>query len=139
VSIEADIALFNKRLNDAIFETLDKEVLEAARDAIREQLNSYDWTMSRGGATGSGGLRDRTQIKGETWSEGDLFILQVTDEAEFQDGPLHAGDTLTEAVEQGDSAYKMPGPRPFMHPAEEALGNGIFSSVLMRGLHSRGF
>lgn len=139
VSIEADIAAFNARLDAAIENTMQTDVLDAAKAEIVNQLNSYTWTMSRGPETGSEGLRDREQMVGSVWQNGDEIILEITDEADFQTGALNAGDTLDEVVTRGDAAYRMPRPRPFMGPAEDALGQGAFEQALEKGLRERGF
>ncbi len=136
MSIESEIAAYMRGLYRAVGATLKTDVLDAAREKIVEQLNDYDWTQSRGEAVGSGGLRDRQQIVGEVWRDGDTFTMQVVDEAEFQKQPRSAGDELADVVTEGDEAYHMPYPRPFMDPAERAID---LDDALGNGLRKRGY
>lgn len=140
MGIEADLASFKSRLFVAIENTMQTNVLDAAKTEIFDILNDYKWTKSRGPAIGSEGLRDREQMLGSTERINNQVVLEITDDADFQNGePLNDGDTLDEVVTRGDKAYRMPEPRPFMQPAEEKMGEGTFEKALAAGLRERGF
>lgn len=137
MALEKDIAAFLARLDDAIEDSLKNEVADIAKIEIGEHLDRYRFPYSRG--IHGGGLLDDVnfyvypveKIENEFW-------MRIEDVANFQEDEGMPGD-LAVAVTRGDRRYHMPGPRPFMRPAEEELGKGEFADALKMGLSKRGF
>ena len=115
--IAADIAAIERRIDAAVRGALNGPILDTAKDDISQMLRQYTFPYSRG----PGGLSDPVNFHGNVGGGGDRFELVVTDDAPFQNGGGAAGD-LADVVETGDLAYRMPGPRPFMEPADQLLG-----------------
>ncbi len=135
MGFEADVNLFEARLYDAIKDTMEKEIADAAKKEILAQLGQYSFPHSRG-PNGMGLLDSRT-LKETVEQTGDTISLTVESTALFQKDKGQPGH-LAEVVTRGDAAYHMPGPRPFMAPAQDAL-DPQFEQLLAAGLEKRGF
>lgn len=146
MSLEADLAAFSVKLNNAIRETLETDVAEVIRDEMSKNIESYTFTQSRG-PTGLG-VRDRRNFKATVDFSGDYaavaalgmndtFILRVTDVAKFQSG-ANPGVSLAEAVEEGDPRFHLYQARPFIAPTQMLMDYGLAEAELADGLKKRG-
>ena len=138
--MSADTALqsFLTRLGTAIKETMENEVADTAKDEIGRQLGRYEFPYSRGPS--GDGLLDRRNLSTRLFSVGDDLHMTIEDVAYPQEKEAPPGE-LASAVTEGRRSWHMhkAGPRPFMQPAEEKLGEGAFADALKSGLKNRGF
>lgn len=148
MGIQAELLLFEQRLNKAIVNTLETDVAEEIRDEMSENIEKYTFTHSRG-PTG-GGVRDRRNFKSEVLDSGsfaaaasalggmDVYILRVTDVAPFQ-SDARIDKSLAEVVEEGDTRYRINMARPFIAPTQMVMDYGLAEVKVADGLRSRGF
>ncbi len=131
----SSIAAFAKKLDLAIFATMQDDVAETVRETMSRFLESYDYVKSRG--PHGMGVRDRRNFDAKVEQAGDVTTLRVTDVAKFQSG-VQGSKSLAMVVETGDRAYKMPGPRPFLAPTQKDMNTGAAEKALHDGLKKRG-
>lgn len=105
------VEAFEAALQSKCEEILANEITELAKDEITNQLGHYAFPYSRG----PGGLSDRENFEDSVSG----LTLTIRDVAPFQG--TGGGSALVDVVEGGNAAYHMPGPRPFMKPAEAAV------------------
>lgn len=123
------------RLEMAVDDALDTEVAEAARTEMSRQVHErvYDAYTPQDPATrrmDSGGLSDVRNYDARV-EAGHMLTVENNTPMQHPDG-----GNLTEIVEQGRTAYRMPFPRPFVEAAEQAVNAGW---ALAQGLRRNGF
>lgn len=129
IQYETDI---KPKLEAAITDTLNDEVLTAAMDALKESAETriYKAYATKGHRRFSA-THDNSYLASTSG-----YTLTITYEAGFQGGDA-SGD-LGDVIAGGDTAYHMPFPRPWMD--EGILDNmDKIESALKSGLASRGF
>lgn len=151
MSIEADIAAYNARLDAAIADTMMTDVFIAARDHILLSVfeNVYDKYTPSGQNPyerryDNGGLSDFRNI--ELVSSGPTangFEIEVRDMAEGIDGEGPIDQVIESGVgytwTESDIYKRQPYPRPFYEGAEKMMmQSGAFERALMDGLRRRG-
>ena len=140
----SDLATFMAKLDAAIDSTMQSEVAEGAKKALRaaaysEVYGAYSPEFfSR--RMDAGGLSDIGQM--ETSYGGKALTVQ--DMASWQQlyGGSAPGGRLSEAIASGDSRYHFhkAGPRPFHEEAEQQFAaSGEFGRLLAAGLRAAGF
>ena len=153
MSIEADIALFNAKLDTAIASAMEKDVFAAARDCIIASVfpNVYDKYTPHGKVMhyerryDDGGLADPENIErvggGPTPTGYEIEIRNMTE-------GIDGGGPIDQIIETGmgyewegsDIYKKQPYPRPFYDAAEKMMiRDGYFENALMRVLQAEGF
>ena len=140
----SDLAAFMAKLDAAIDSTMQSEVAEGAKKALRAAAYSevygayspefFSRRMDAGGLSDVGQME--TSYGGKT--------LTVQDMASWQQlyGGSTPGGRLAEAIASGDSRYHFhkAGPRPFHEEAEQQFaGSGEFGRLLAAGLRAAGF
>ena len=140
----SDLAAFMAKLDAAIDSTMQSEVAEGAKKALRAAAYSevygayspefFSRRMDAGGLSDVGQME--TSYGGKT--------LTVQDMASWQQlyGGSAPGGRLAEAIASGDSRYHFhkAGPRPFHEEAEQQFaGSGEFGRLLAAGLRAAGF
>lgn len=140
----SDLAAFMAKLDAAIDSTMQSEVAEGAKKALRAAAYSevygayspefFSRRMDAGGLSDVGQME--TSYGGKT--------LTVQDMASWQQlyGGSAPGGRLAEAIESGDSRYHFhkAGPRPFHEEAEQQFAaSGEFERLLAAGLRAAGF
>lgn len=144
MGIAADIAAFVAKLDAAIDSTMQSEVAEGAKKALRtaaysEVYGAYSPSfMSR--RMDGGGLADMGQMDVSYGGK----TLTIQDMAPWQQlyGGTVPGGRLAEAIASGDSRYHFgkAGPRPFHQEAEQQFAaSGEFENLLAAGLRAAGF
>lgn len=136
MGLTEDLAYISIKLDNAIRETMEREVADETKEEMSRQIEQYTFVRSRG--PNGMGVRDKRNFRETVDQHGDTTILRVMDVAPFQSSTPR-NKLLANVVETGDTAYRMPYPRPFMGPAEEQMGNGLFAETLKIGLQNRGF
>lgn len=120
------------KLEAAITDTLNDEVLTAAMDALKESADTRIYKAypvkgnRRFSATSDNSYL--SSVNGNT--------LTITYESGFQGGS--ASGNLGDVIASGNTAYHMPFPRPWMDEGIQDNWNKI-ESALKSGLASRGF
>lgn len=140
----SDLAAFIAKLDAAIDSTMQSEVAEGAKKALRAAAYSevygayspefFSRRMDAGGLSDVGQME--TSYGGKT--------LTVQDMASWQQlyGGSAPGGRLAEAIASGDSRYHFhkAGPRPFHEEAEQQFAaSGEFGRLLAAGLRAAGF
>ena len=140
----SDLAAFMAKLDAAIDSTMQSEVAEGAKKALRAAAYSevygayspefFSRRMDAGGLSDVGQME--TSYGGKT--------LTVQDMASWQQlyGGSTPGGRLAEAIASGDSRYHFhkAGPRPFHEEAEQQFAaSGEFGRLLAAGLRAAGF
>lgn len=140
----SDLAAFMAKLDAAIDSTMQSEVAEGAKKALRAAAYSevygayspefFSRRMDAGGLSDVGQME--TSYGGKT--------LTVQDMAFWQQlyGGSAPGGRLAEAIASGDSRYHFhkAGPRPFHEEAEQQFAaSGEFERLLAAGLRAAGF
>lgn len=140
----SDLAAFMAKLDAAIDSTMQSEVAEGAKKALRAAAYSevygayspefFSRRMDAGGLSDVGQME--TSYGGKT--------LTVQDMASWQQlyGGSAPGGRLAEAIASGDSRYHFhkAGPRPFHEEAEQQFAaSGEFERLLAAGLRAAGF
>lgn len=140
----SDLAAFMAKLDAAIDSTMQSEVAEGAKKALRAAAYSevygayspefFSRRMDAGGLSDVGQME--TSYGGKT--------LTVQDMASWQQlyGGSAPGGRLSEAIASGDSRYHFhkAGPRPFHEEAEQQFAaSGEFGRLLAAGLRAAGF
>lgn len=140
----SDLAAFMAKLDAAIDSTMQSEVAEGAKKALRAAAYSevygayspefFSRRMDAGGLSDVGQME--TSYGGKT--------LTVQDMASWQQlyGGSAPGSRLAEAIASGDSRYHFhkAGPRPFHEEAEQQFAtSGEFGNLLAAGLRAAGF
>lgn len=140
----SDLAAFMAKLDAAIDSTMQSEVAEGAKKALRAATYSevygayspefFSRRMDAGGLSDVGQME--TSYGGKT--------LTVQDMASWQQlyGGSAPGGRLAEAIASGDSRYHFhkAGPRPFHEEAEQQFAaSGEFGRLLAAGLRAAGF
>lgn len=140
----SDLAAFMAKLDAAIDSTMQSEVAEGAKKALRAAAYSevygayspefFSRRMDAGGLSDVGQME--TSYGGKT--------LTVQDMASWQQlyGGSAPGGRLAEAIASGDSRYHFhkAGPRPFHEEAEQQFAaSGEFGRLLVAGLRAAGF
>lgn len=140
----SDLAAFMAKLDAAIDSTMQSEVAEGAKKALRAAAYSevygayspefFSRRMDAGGLSDVGQME--TSYGGKT--------LTVQDMASWQQlyGGSVPGTRLAEAIASGSSAYHFhkAGPRPFHEEAEQQFAaSGEFGRLLAAGLRAAGF
>ena len=140
----SDLAAFMAKLDAAIDSTMQSEVAEGAKKALRAAAYSevygayspefFSRRMDAGGLSDVGQME--TSYGGKT--------LTVQDMASWQQlyGGSAPGGRLAEAIASGDSRYHFhkAGPRPFLEEAEQQFAaSGEFGRLLAAGLRAAGF
>lgn len=140
----SDLAAFMAKLDAAIDSTMQSEVAEGAKKALRAAAYSevygayspefFSRRMDAGGLSDVGQME--TSYGGKT--------LTVQDMASWQQlyGGSAPGGRLAEAIASGDSRYHFhkAGPRPFHEEAEQQFAaSGEFGRLLAAGLRAAGF
>ena len=136
MSLEKDIAIFLGKLDDAIKDTLEKDVADEIKDEMSKNIEQYEFTRSRG--SNGFGVRDKRNYKEVVEGENGTYILQVRDEAPFQ-AYTRTDKSLAEVVEQGDERYHIYYARPFIAPTQMVMDYGVAEVTLADGLRKRGF
>ena len=140
----SDLAAFMAKLDAAIDSTMQSEVAEGAKKALRAAAYSEVYSayspefFSR--RMDAGGLSDVGQM--ETSYGGKTLTVQ--DMASWQQlyGGSAPGTRLAEAIASGSAAYHFhkAGPRPFHEEAEQQFAaSGEFGRLLAAGLRAAGF
>lgn len=141
----SDFAAFIAKLDAAIDSTMQSEVAEGAKKALRaaaysEVYGAYSPEFfSR--RMDAGGLSDVGQMEITDYSD---KTLTIQDMAGWQNkfGGSAPGTRLAEAIASGSAAYHFhkAGPRPFHEEAEQQFAaSGEFGSLLAAGLRAAGF
>lgn len=140
----SDLAAFMAKLDAAIDSTMQSEVAEGAKKALRAAAYSevygayspefFSRRMDAGGLSDVGQME--TSYGGKT--------LTVQDMASWQQlyGGSAPGTRLAEAIASGSAAYHFhkAGPRPFHEEAEQQFAaSGEFGRLLAAGLRAAGF
>lgn len=140
----SDFAAFIAKLDAAIDSTMQSEIAEGAKKALRAAAYSevygayspefFSRRMDAGGLSDMGQME--TSYGGKT--------LTVQDMASWQQlyGGSAPGTRLAEAIASGSAAYHFhkAGPRPFHEEAEQQFAaSGEFESLLAAGLRAAGF
>lgn len=140
----SDLAAFMAKLDAAIDSTMQSEVAEGAKKALRAAAYSevygvyspefFSRRMDAGGLSDVGQME--TSYGGKT--------LTVQDMASWQQlyGGSVPGTRLAEAIASGSAAYHFhkAGPRPFHEEAEQQFAaSGEFGRLLAAGLRAAGF
>lgn len=140
----SDLAAFMAKLDAAIDSTMQSEVAEGAKKALRAAAYSevygayspefFSRRMDAGGLSDVGQME--TSYGGKT--------LTVQDMASWQQlyGGSAPGTRLAEAIASGSAAYHFhkAGPRPFHEEAEQQFAaSGEFGRLLAAGLRATGF
>lgn len=140
----SDLAAFMAKLDAAIDSTMQSEVAEGAKKALRAAAYSevygayspefFSRRMDAGGLSDVGQME--TSYGGKT--------LTVQDMASWQQlyGGSAPGGRLAGAIASGDSRYHFhkAGPRPFHEEAEQQFAaSGEFGRLLAAGLRAAGF
>ena len=140
----SDLAAFMAKLDAAIDSTMQSEVAEGAKKALRAAAYSevygayspefFSRRMDAGGLSDAGQME--TSYGGKT--------LTVQDMASWQQlyGGSAPGTRLAEAIASGSAAYHFhkAGPRPFHEEAEQQFAaSGEFGRLLAAGLRAAGF
>lgn len=140
----SDLAAFMAKLDAAIDSTMQSEVAEGAKKALRDAAYSevygaytpifFNRRMDAGGLSDVGQME--TSYGGKT--------LTVQDMASWQQlyGGSAPGTRLAEAIASGSAAYHFhkAGPRPFHEEAEQQFAaSGEFGRLLAAGLRAAGF
>lgn len=140
----SDLAAFMAKLDAAIDSTMQSEVAEGAKKALRaaaysEVYGAYSPEFfSR--RMDAGGLSDVGQM--ETSYGGKTLTVQDTASWQQLYGGSAPGGRLAEAIASGDSRYHFhkAGPRPFHEEAEQQFAaSGEFGRLLAAGLRAAGF
>ena len=140
----SDLAAFMAKLDAAIDSTMQSEVAEGAKKALRAAAYSevygayspefFSRRMDAGGLSDAGQME--TSYGGKT--------LTVQDMASWQQlyGGSAPGTRLAEAIASGSAAHHFhkAGPRPFHEEAEQQFAaSGEFGRLLAAGLRAAGF
>ena len=140
----SNLAAFMAKLDAAIDSTMQSEVAEGAKKALRAAAYSevygayspefFSRRMDAGGLSDVGQME--TSYGGKT--------LTVQDMASWQQlyGGSAPGTRLAEAIASGSAAYHFhkAGPRPFHEEAEQQFAaSGEFGRLLAAGLRAAGF
>lgn len=141
MSIEADVAMFLARLDEAIDSAMQGPVLDGAKRQIQDTARSnvysyqpifYSRRMMSGGLMDEGNLEDNYSDK----------TLTIKDTAGWQQlyGGSTPGEELAEAIASGSGAYHFDkaGARSFMPEAEQAFAPE-FERILGSALRAAGF
>lgn len=140
----SDLAAFMAKLDAAIDSTMQSEVAEGAKKALRaaaysEVYGAYSPEFfSR--RMDAGGLSDVGQMDQSYGGK----TLTIQDMASWQQlyGGSAPGTRLAEAIASGSAAYHFhkAGPRPFHEEAEQQFAaSGEFGRLLAAGLRAAGF
>ena len=127
MSILGDFRGILTKIDTVVEDALAHEVTDTARAAVVDALGAYSFPHSRGTA---GGLSDPGSLTVTVDKVGDMATLTLTDDARGQGG----ADGLAVAVETGDAAWRMPGPRPFLADAQAVLDAGAARDAVRDGL-----
>lgn len=141
MSIEADIAMFLARLDEAIDSAMQGPVLDGAKrqiqDTARSNVYSYQ-PIFYSRRMMSGGLMDEGNMQGDY---GDKTLI-IKDTAGWQQlyGGAYPGEELAEAIATGSPQYHFDkaGARSFMPEAEQAFAPE-FERILGSALRAAGF
>lgn len=136
MAFDLEIAQLSAKIDTAIVRAMEHEVADNVKAEMSKQIEQYTFTQSRG--PHGMGVRDIRNFKATVDQNGDTTTLRVMDIAPFQSSQPR-NKYLANVVETGDKTYKMPGPRPFMGPAEQEMGGGLFALALKKGLQKQGF
>ena len=152
MGIEADIALFNEKLDIAVALTMQNEVFEEARACILTAVfpDVYEKYTPHGKNPyerryDNGGLSDYQNIElVASGTTGSGYEIEVRDMAEGIDGEGPIDQVIETGVgyswTESDIYKKQPYPRPFYADAEKMMiNNGLFENALRRGLQNAGF
>jgi hypothetical protein len=141
MSIEADIAMFLARLDEAIDSAMQGPVLDGAKrqiqDTARSNVYSYQ-PIFYSRRMMSGGLMDEGNMK-DSYGDKTLLIQNMTGWQHLYGG-AYPGEMLAEAIANGDAAYHFDkaGARSFMPEAEQAFAPE-FERILGSALRAAGF
>lgn len=140
MSFLARYEALQQKLETAVDQALESEVAETVKDIMEEKLESvvYSYQATPEAMAvrryANGGLQSRENMNSRVEESHTLVVENV---APLQGTPT--GRALSDVVNDGDSNYRQPGPRPFVTETEtEAISSGRALSALMNGLKMRG-